>query len=118
MKTTPYAYCANNPTNLIDPDGEEIWALGKGTFNFGSEGVVETQRLYVWVTNGLQGYFEHLDFTNAYDKNIVDSLNVANQNVKLQRGDMGVCIRTRIEFKDGKVSDVVTQMRLDDNGLW
>ena len=84
MKTTPYAYCANNPTNLIDPDGEEIWALGKGTFNFGSEEVVETQRLYVWVTNGLQGYFEHLDsgikygddgFSSAYLDDLTRTMN-------------------------------------------
>lgn len=58
-------------------------------------------------------------FMYVNDGYLIDSQNVANQNVKLKkRGNMGVCIRSRIEFKDGKVSDVVTQMRLDDNGLW
>lgn len=32
MKTTPYSYCANNPTNLINPDGEryEYRYMGAG----------------------------------------------------------------------------------------
>ncbi len=57
-------------------------------------------------------------FKYVNDGYLIDSLNVAKQHVKLKRGNMGVCIRSRIEFKDGKVSDVVTQMRLDDNGIW
>ncbi|HHU48066.1 MAG TPA: hypothetical protein GXZ40_09245 [Bacteroidales bacterium] len=24
---TPYAYCANNPIILVDPDGRDIWEL-------------------------------------------------------------------------------------------
>lgn len=58
-------------------------------------------------------------FGNVNTRYLIDSLNIANQNVKLiKRGNMGVCIRTRIELKNGEVTDVVTQMRLDDNGLW
>ncbi len=36
MKTTPYAYCANNPTNLIDPNGERIFATSIVSNNYNS----------------------------------------------------------------------------------
>ena len=28
---SPYAYCANNPVNLVDPDGARIWIWANGT---------------------------------------------------------------------------------------
>lgn len=33
---SPYTYCANNPTNLIDPDGEEIFATSIVSNNYNS----------------------------------------------------------------------------------
>ncbi|MDY0216966.1 MAG: hypothetical protein RBS19_08435 [Bacteroidales bacterium] len=27
---SPFAYCANNPVMLVDPDGREIWITGDG----------------------------------------------------------------------------------------
>ena len=52
------------------------------------------------------------------DKYLINSSEKAKQYRKLNRAYDGVRIRSRIEFKDGQVVNVITQMRLSDNNLW
>ncbi len=57
-------------------------------------------------------YKSSTPFEIRYNKSLINESNGTNKKRKLRNGDSGVRIRVRITFKDGKVTDVITQMRL------
>lgn len=56
-------------------------------------------------------YKSSTPFEIRYNKSLINESNGTNKKKKLRNGDSGVRIRVRITFKDGKVTDVITQMR-------
>ena len=121
---SPYSYCANNPTNLIDPDGERIvvtdyFNRNGQSFNFyewtnetGEWQFVDffTREPYI---KGTDAYFDALTqafeimMSNSYDKSRIEELVAFNEIVAIDyniRGnnknkylDNGMTI-----FKEGK----------------
>ena len=63
---SPYAYCANNPVILVDPDGRDIWIIG----NDGTE----TQFKEIG-----QSY----DGNDEYTKEVFNALNKIAENAKV-----------------------------------
>jgi|GEM_PF-1135449 len=95
---SPYTYCANNPTNLIDPDGERIVV----TDYFSSK--TESDNFYEWTNEtgkwqfvdfftrkpyikGTDAYFDALTqafermMSNSYDKSRIEELVALNEIV-------------------------------------
>ena len=56
-------------------------------------------------------YKSSTPFEIRYNKSLINESNGTNKKKKLRNGDSGVRIRVRITFKDGNVTDVITQMR-------
>ena len=109
---SPYTYCANNPTNLIDPDGERIVVSDYFSSRTESDNIYEwtnetgkwqfvdffTRKPYIM---GTDAYFDALTqafermMSNSYDRSRLEEVVAFNQIVLI---DYNINGKTKNEF--------------------
>ena len=106
---TPYAYCANNPVILVDPDGRDVWEIN-------DEGRIinrikdKTQDAFYMVAKDADGNYQRTYTTDADGNKNYNSISFEYGTVESQRS---------ISFSpDGKTTDTydVYKVRGDNNG--
>jgi hypothetical protein len=103
---SPYAYCANNPVKLVDPDGEEVWEVDNSGYVKRINGEGGVNRQTVKFSNGTTKKFNgknyHAimnDLSNTDEKGV--SRTMGNENMLDAMADVFLTMvdNTNVEWR-------------------
>ncbi|MBO5193795.1 MAG: hypothetical protein J6B62_02750 [Bacteroidales bacterium] len=102
---TPYAFCSDNPVNLVDPDGMRVWVLDQQSINNITNTLTEDEAKYVKFNSAGKLNTRRLNKSDSQSENMVALKALANStieyNFRTSSGYMGANGEHQ-EFKRGE----------------